>query len=303
MSVCKIKLPKRSADNFGAPLSFTINSMGLLNKGEYDSLILDFSEVSFINPHLLIGAMAIMNHAKSLGKKVDLIEPDSFDVSEYLKTIKAPGGLQFSKVLEKTLNVYEDKSYIPLVYFPTDKLAESNNVREELLTAINTLLKNQLNLTGDLLNAVRYIIDEMTQNIVDHSESPRGMLFAQYFPSKNYLDVGIADYGKGLMQSYLDSGKYEPKTHSEAINFAVFGKSTKDIPESRGFGLSTSRRMLVKGLKGKFFLYSGEAFFIHTVEREDIVGVGPELNFPGCYIAMRIPILKDEQFSFYNYLE
>lgn len=87
------------------------------------------------------------------------------------------------------------------------------------------------------------------------------------------------------------------------MNFAIYGKSTKNIPESRGFGISTSRDMLVKGLKGKFLLMSDDTIYLQTANKQEVIQL-PEANrYQGCYVAMRIPLLKDEQFSFYNYIE
>ena len=147
------------------------------------------------------------------------------------------------------------------------------------------------------------MIDELTQNIVDHSGTEKGMIFAQFFQSKNFMDICIFDTGKGLFQSYIDSDKHKPKNDSEALNFAVYGKSTKDIPESRGFGLSTSRDMLVNGLKGKFFIMSGNSFFIQTAVKEEVVTVPELYSMKGCYIAMRVPILDNQRFNPYDYME
>ena len=147
------------------------------------------------------------------------------------------------------------------------------------------------------------MLDELTQNIVDHSGISSGTIFAQFYREKNYLDLSICDCGKGLYKSYLESYKHNPVSNSEAINFAVYGKSTKNIPESRGFGLNTSRNMLTKGLKGKFFMMTGNDFFIQTLEREEIIGLPTKFEFKGCMLSLRIPIFNSEIFSIHSYTD
>src|SRR5690606_32833445 len=99
-----------------------------------------------------------------------------------------------------------------------------------------------------------YLIDEMTHNINDHSQAEQGFIFARYYPASNYIDVCICDGGIGIYESYSKSPKFHPQSEQEAIEFAINGRSTKDRPEARGFGIPTSRDMLVNGLKGKFYL-------------------------------------------------
>lgn len=59
-------------------------------------------------------------------------------------------------------------------------------------------------------------------------ESERGYIFSQAYPTKKYLDICIADNGI----------------------------STKNLPEAenRGFGIKTSKKMLIDGLSGIFVL-------------------------------------------------
>lgn len=101
----------------------------------------------------------------------------------------------------------------------------------------------------------------------------------------------------------MDTEKYHPKNDEEALNYAVFGKSTKDIPESRGFGISTSIKMLVKGLKGKIFILSGKAFLYQNFQKQEIIKLSEKHYYKGCYIAIRLPMCFDSQFNFYDYIE
>ncbi|HAQ21182.1 MAG TPA: hypothetical protein DCR40_18415, partial [Prolixibacteraceae bacterium] len=89
----------------------------------------------------------------------------------------------------------------------------------------------------------------------------------------------------------------------QALEQAINGKSTKQITETRGYGIDTSRRMLVDGLKGKYFLLSGSAMYIYTIDFEQIVPLESRVRWPGTLLALRIPPKVPAGFNYSNYLE
>lgn len=303
-----IKIPARVSDNFGDPISKFLDILSIINTLGYQTpKQFDFSDCKFFNPFLLAGLASLYQTNLSNRDEIEIIPPSSNSIHEYLSTICFPSGFNYNphevEKFQTLLTPYHVKNYIPLIFFPATNTGNNSDVREKILSAVNSILKAQLNLGGGVLQAIYYMIDELTQNITDHSKCNNGIIFAQYYPSKNYMDICIVDNGIGLLQGYINSGKYEVATDEDAVNLAVRGKSTKDLPESRGFGLSTSRKMLVEGLKGKFLLFSGSAMFIQTIEKEEIACFEANFKFKGCYVALRIPTFNNKEFDFYKYIE
>jgi hypothetical protein len=296
-----IELPERIFDNFGSILNEYIKINEIIYTNPQAEFVFDFTKCKFSSPLLIGGIASICKQLNDSGRKYEIkINPDN-NFDSYLKTIHFPNG--FNELTEEGLAEYSDKTYVPIIFFPTSLSTESVQKRMKTISALIDLLKSQLNLKGDLYNAVSYWLDELTQNVVDHSDTDYGLIFAQFFPKKHYLDLCIIDTGNGIFQSYLNSNKFKPKDNTEAINYAVYGKSTKNIAESRGFGISTSRKMLVKGLKGLFLLYSGNDFFIQDIDTENVITIGEKSTQKGCFVALRVPIIDNEQFVFYNYVE
>lgn len=99
----------------------------------------------------------------------------------------------------------------------------------------------------------------MSMNITEHSESDRGYIFAQAYPTKGFLDVCIADRGVSLLGSYEKLPDNEILSDMEAIKAANRGLSSKNLPdaENRGFGIRTSKQMLIHGLGGQYLMISG----------------------------------------------
>lgn len=303
-----IKIPARVSDNFGDPISKLLDILAAVNKAGYQTpKQFDFSECKFFSPFLLAGLSCIYNANLKNNDAISIIPPSTNSINEYLNTICFPSGFAYNpneiENFQTLFAPYHTKKYIPIIFFPATKTGNNSIVREKILSAVNSIFKTQLNLGGGVLQAIYYMIDELTQNITDHSQCDSGIIFAQFYPSKNYMDICIVDNGIGLLQGYINSGKYTVATHEDAVNLAIKGKSTKDLPESRGFGLSTSRKMLVEGLKGKFLLFSGSAMFVQTVEKEEILSVESDYKLNGCYIALRIPTFNNKEFDFYKYIE
>jgi anti-sigma regulatory factor (Ser/Thr protein kinase) len=303
----EIKIPNRFSDNFGEPLNYIIKQLIIINQENPTKLIFDFSGSKFISPFVIGSVIALTNHLRRKGKTVSFKVDGNSNVTNYFETIRFPDGYNFDGLSSAEMNFkleeYGLKTFIPLVLFPTGANQAESTLRENVLSAINSILKKQLKLDGGILEAVYYLIDELTNNIADHSSSEKGILFAQFYPTKNYMDICIIDYGKGIRQTYLDSGKANPSSDEEAIEFAIKGKSTKDQSISRGFGISTSRTMITDGLKGKFFIYSGNALFYQNSEKQEIISLPQEANYQGCMVAIRVPILPNSQFDFYKYTQ
>ncbi len=296
-----IKVPERFDDSFGDAINKFLKILPDLNV-DLDEIIVDFEGNKFIVPHYIGPLSCLLRHKKNQGTKISVINESS-----YLKTIHFHEDfldLTNSEVNHSlSFEYYESKSYIPIIHFPTSSLKQQAEFRENVLTAVNSILKKQLNLPINLLSGIYYMLDELTQNIVDHSAISFGTVFLQFYPEKKYLDLSICDMGKGLLQSYLDSGKHNPKSNAEAINFGVYGKSTKNIPESRGFGLNTTRNMLTKGLKGQFFMMTGNGFFMQNHEKEEIISINEQIEFKGCMLNLRIPLYRNDNFTIHSYTD
>ena len=292
-----IHVPERFTDNFGDPLKKFLEILPELNQ-EWDEIVVDFQDSKFLVPHYLGPLSNILKQKLAQGTTITIVNE-----SGYLKTIHFPFGLEIDEGQIISLEYYSDKTYIPIIHFPTALTQNEASLREHILSTINSLLKQQLQLPINVLMGFYYMIDELTQNIVDHSEESFGTIFAQFYRDKNYMDLSICDCGKGLFQTYLDSGKHHPKTNVEAINFGVYGKSTKNIAESRGFGLNTSRNMLTKGLNGKFLMMTNSDFFIQTSNREEIIGLPTKMSYEGCMLNLRIPIFNIEEFTINSYTD
>ena len=90
----------------------------------------------------------------------------------------------------------------------------------------------------------------------------------------------------------------------EAIQAANRGISTKNLPdaENRGYGIITSKKMLVDGLGGNFIMMSGNALHLYNSEHIKFIEMPKDIRWNGTIIAFRVPYINKE-FQYINYIE
>lgn len=298
-----IQVPQRITDNFADGFNQFFTIQREINKLKQDEEVnIDFSNSIFLTPFFLLPLSVLIQNLRKR-RNINIIKDElNNSFNSYLDYIFFENGLiandneieSFYDLLEP----YSVKTYIPIINFPSMREQTQTTVRDKILGVLNSILKKQLNLTGGFRTAIMYLIDESVNNIVDHSESERGFIFAQYFPNRLFIDICIVDSGKTILGSYIDSGYKDVTTDYQALNLAINGKSTKkDKEHERGFGIRTSFNMLSSGLKGKYLLYSGNAIFIKTIDKQEIIEIPNELKWNGTIVAFRIPYSGDNQFD------
>ena len=265
---------------------------------EYDggNIKIDFSKFRYAPPLLAIYFTKVINDNKGCE-----IIPNS-DTS-YLQSIKFLEGFSNESVdnWSEYLNSFSAKNYLPIIKFNTDKSNSHTQIRNNLISHIGRMIKQITNIPMNYYMALSYLLSELTDNIVDHSKNEYGWISFQYYPTEGFMDICMADSGIGILgsyQNYAGEKDYSSiKTHLDAVETMVKGGSTKSNKE-RGFGVHTSREMLIDGLKGTFVFLSGNALLINY----DLFDF--KVNSTGTLVLLRIPALNhNTNFSIYSYTE
>ena len=263
-----------------------------------DTIVIDITKISFATPVLILPLSSIIANLQNSGHDVTIQGGSS-----YLQTVLFPNGFN---ALDRenwadSLNYYRTGTYLPICQIPAGE--SETGIRDRLLTVFGSIMLQQLNITGQLLTAIRYLISETMDNIVEHARVSNGWIMVQNYPSKCFLDICILDRGVGIRGSYINNHIGEIPNDQIALRQAINGQSTKQIAETRGYGINTSRRMLVDGIKGKFFLFSGSAFYIYTNDLEQITPLERFYSWKGTMLALRVPRDIPANFDYTSYLE
>jgi len=274
-----------------------VKIMSKIQEDEDDELVLDCSSIGFASPVFLISLMLCLSSCK---KQVSVINRN-----KYLETVRFYDALKPDEIGEdifkEILSHYDKKTFIPIISFPACSNRSSD--KDSIMSSIENLLCRQLGIENNVLNGIKYIIGEMVDNITEHSESERGYIFAQSYPAKGYLDLCIADEGITLNGSFNKVG-IEVIDDVEAMQAANKGVSSKNLPdaENRGYGIYTSKKMLIQGLEGQYMMMSGNALYLYSAETERIIELPGGLRWDGTVIALRLPY-QNKEFRYTLYFE
>ncbi len=233
----------------------------------------DLSSVSFAPPLFILPLVAYL---KSTGGSVSGSSPV---LQSYLDCIHFPDGIDSVSGFEALAQ--SSKTYVPISVLKKRSGAE----RERLETMFSSMVLKVLG-ASQASSAIHYPISELVTNIIEHSKVEEGYVFGQYYPRKSYLDICIADCGKGLAGSYFDELGLK-FSDTEAIEEVLKGHSTKMNTE-RGFGVRTSKRVVCEAMGGEFMLLSGSAVLVANKKKQQLVTL-PDFHWQGVIIAYRIP--------------
>lgn len=150
---------------------------------------------------------------------------------------------------------------------------------------------------GNLVDTLTYSIREIMRNVVEHSESKVIEYCAQYWPTKNLVEVAVLDIGTGIQKGLSTNPYLDIKSERDALQLAlqpgISGKMYKGIPERKydawqnsGYGLYMTNRICRNG--GNFLIISNNSsVFLHENGKDDI-----ECNYKGTALRLRIDTSK-----------
>lgn len=294
-----IRIPKVDRDErIGSVFNELFKVINATENSKENVIVWDFGGTSFFHPFFLA---PLSIYRTNCGKDVQCV-----NIPEYLKSyfnlihFEKMFDIEQKDFLVQQLNDYLGKTYLPICKFPlTDKLMVDNI--QEILQRV---IKRQSDYGSKIHVPLSFLLGELICNISEHSKSKYGYIYSQVSKRDGCINLCIADSGITIYGSYVGNKDYAEEINSEAdaMKLAMTGHSTKDSNE-RGFGLSSSKRLLVNGLKGSFFVLSGGAFYRYENDKENYVELPDGLGWNGTIILMKVPTSAGDNFNFYNYLE
>ena len=233
----------------------------------------DLSSMKFLYPIQILPLAAMISE-----KNLDFIPPGNSECASYLSHFNFPNG---------SMEFESSQKFIPIYKFSAAKASEKSTTdKSNILKNLLDICLSKLGSPEGLVNALTLAVDEIISNIEDHSDAKYGWINAQYYPTKNYLDMCIVDTGITINGKYKKAGMLF-ENDSEALKKALEGKSSK--PETiRGSGLPTFTKMITKGLNGEIVIISGGAI-VYADKNNDPLVQKLSVRWDGTIVALRIP--------------
>lgn len=191
-------------------------------------------------------------------------------------------------------------------YIPFSRINNSN--ADSIASKITEMIGNKLN--KDSLQVLKYSIDELLANIIEHSQYKNSFIMLQNYPSSESLEFSLMDDGISIPGNFLKYG-ISFRDDCDSLAKAMNGVSTKDKNGERGFGLHSVFELLTKGMHGEGVIVSGRGILSRrfAADREDPFtelfcyanDSGEATVFKGCYVAFKVK--SNLSPNLYEYLE
>lgn len=238
----------------------------------------DISETSFCLPIFLLCTKVFLAEHKD----VKITPPKNPNVASYFDVmIKHKGIKDISK-----------ETYVPPVELPSNH-DEVNTVLERL----RGMHKDGREYGGH--DAFNYLMGELVTNIYEHSKFSHAFVMAQKYEHKGFVEIAFIDNGITIAGSYEKTGM--KITSIDALKAALRGKSTKD--KDRGFGVSTSVKLVTEGLKGQIIIVSNKAaYYAPNDKQANLYTLDPSSELNGTLIGVRLPY-PCPKVNIYDYVE
>lgn len=291
---------KIDSNKLSSGLSEAIKLCRAISNNPNDEYItIDFKQTQFVTPTFIIPLLIYLN--KTYAPHIEFKNLNTYMYSICLHTSGVDFGDMRKVEILNFLENYTNKSYLPIIEFPTyySRIEDKGYI----ISTIETILGKQSKLRDNIIHGIKYMLGEITDNITEHSQSPCGYILAQSYPNLGYIDVCIGDKGVTLLGSY-NTVRNDITNDIDAMRAAQSGVSAKNLPqtENRGYGISTTKRMLVQGMGGQYMIVSGSVVYVYTKAGTGFFELPFGIRFNGTITALRIPCMNDK-FQYGNYFE
>ena len=260
----------------------------VLNSLEHRSIILDFSNVTFISANLLAVLGCCVDNTMTLRNHRIVLR----GLHPKIKAVMQKNGFNRYFTWESLKDVYHTAMDYKIFKSTTEHLGDFE--RYLLLNIFSR--KNLPRMNAAYKNSIIDNLLEMFNNVIDHACSSYVYVCGQFYPKSMNLCFSIVDIGKTITEnvmSYLKTTSLDFPENS--LKWAIVpGNSTKALEAPGGLGFSTLLDFL-KHNNGHFTLISDkEIYELNT--NKDRFGVFP-LPFPATIVTITIN-LRDHQWYF-----
>lgn len=230
---------------------------GTENAG-YQDLVLDLSActAAFAAPMLAICAQTV--RLREAGVSFDLLLPSDPDL---VKLFRNANWAYFLDPRNNDPSDFKGYTHIPATQFksPDDQNRAVNRIVNAILSAIPNIHRSDF-------AALEWSINEITDNVLTHAQSPTGGLVqvSTFRRERKTVEYIVADAGIGIPNS-LRSTHPELKTDTEALDRAIREGVTRDKSVGQGNGLFGSYQICSHS-QGRFVVDSGYAKLAFTDE-------------------------------------
>jgi len=201
-------------------------------------IILNFLECNFIYPDYALLFMCAFKHLENCGIEIHgniKFSKDNTDVIDYLARMNF---FKYLKVkIPRRLEQLKSNRFVEI-----QKYNEVNQL--DVLNSIINIIKENTCINDNVITSLDYCLNEILDNVLNHSENKEGWVVAQYFYKINSIRLIVADSGIGIQKSLNTKHNF---TEDEAIKKCIEQGVTNGKGQGHGLYATSTFTKLNKG--------------------------------------------------------
>lgn len=222
-----------------------------VNVRGYSEVVLDFSgcTATFAGPMLAVCAQ--VGNLRHTGVEVGLVLPTKENLERlFVNTNWA----HMVDPVNHEVSQFKGHSQVPVTHF-----SSASDQHRSVNTIMDAILKSLTDFSRGDLAAIEWSVNEITDNVINHSESPTGGLvqLTTFKKEQNRVEYAVCDAGIGIPSS-LRQTHPELTSDSDALDKAIREGVTRDKTMGMGNGLFGSFE-ICRVSEGYFEVHSGFA--------------------------------------------
>jgi uncharacterized protein DUF4325 len=226
----------------------------LVHKQGYKDVILDFSKSRYLHPKYMLPLVATARSYRIEKVDFELVEPEDPSSARLLQNTNWAHLIWPEK--------YEARDDRNQLHLSAIQYSTASDQFDAVDRSIDVLLKSVGGLDRGRLKALEWSLNEITDNVLNHAESPMGgLLQVVTFPRKHLVEFYVCDGGVGIPRT-LRQGRPQLTDDVSALRQAIEEGVTRNSKTNQGNGLfGTFKCCEVSG--GEFDIISGYAGLKH----------------------------------------
>jgi anti-sigma regulatory factor (Ser/Thr protein kinase) len=250
---------------------------GIISKRGYSDVILDFTEAGFLNPAFMVPIVTLARAYR--------LEQVNFEI-EFPADVRSANLLKNANWAHLiSPEHYDERSQYNKLHFSAVQYKNAEEHFRVVDQSLSFALQSAKGLDRSRLKALEWALNEITDNVLNHAESPiGGILQMVTFPTRQAIEFYVCDAGLGIPRT-LRRGRPDLLDDVRALRAAVEEGVTRDRSTNQGNGLfGTFKCCEVSG--GEFEILTGNISLRHRPGQMN-VSRSP-IPFKGTFVRARI---------------
>lgn len=224
---------------------------------EFQDFTLDFSKCTAAYPGSMLAIIAQAQRYMKDGIDIDLVLPTDLKLNTLFLNTNWASMIDFRHYPESR---YRGRRQVPAMKFSDG--SEQHNSVDKILGILLGALEG---FDRSHLQGIEWSLNELTDNVINHSMSPvGGFVQVTNFSTRNKrVEFSISDAGIGIPSSLRGGQHPELINDAEALDKAIRESITRDTKFGQGNGLYGSWQICQLS-RGRFEIYSGYGSLISS---------------------------------------